>query len=160
MIVVSDSGPLAYLVQIGVANYLSVLCGKVIIPPTVHTELCHQRSPVAAWASNPPEWLRIVAPQSGPLALALDAGEREAIALAFELDADRILMDEKQGRTAAQAYGLKTAGTLSLILEGAAHGLFDGEATLDRLAQTNFYASEELLQAVRQKLAESRTKTN
>jgi len=51
--------------------------------------------------------LEIKAPQSTPADLSLDAGEREAIALALELGAERLLMDERQGREAAQALGLK-----------------------------------------------------
>ena len=154
MIVVSDTGPLAYLVEIGVADCLPKLYGEVVIPPAVHAELCHEQSPATKWANQPPEWLRIAGPQSVSLNLTLDAGERDAIALALELSADLILMDEKQGRKVAQANGLKIAGTLAVILDAATRGLSDGEDALDRLAKTNFYASAELLQAVRQKLTE------
>jgi len=72
--------------------------------------------------------------------------------LALELGAERVLMDEKQGRFAAQAAGLKVAGTLAVIVDGALSGLFDGEAAIERLAGTNFYASPELLETVRELL--------
>ncbi len=62
-------------------------------------------------------------------------------------------MDEKQGREAAQSQGLKVAGTLAVILDGAARYLFDGGTALDKLADTSFYASPELLLSVRQKLS-------
>ena len=153
MIIVSDTGPLAYLVEIGVADSLPILYGQVFIPPTVFTELSHEQSPAAAWITHPPSWLQVATPQSIPTDLALDAGEREAIALALELGAERVLMDEKQGREAAQSHGLKVAGTLAVILDGAARYLFDGGTALDKLADTSFYASPELLLSVRQKLS-------
>lgn len=156
MIIVSDSGPLAYLVEIGVADSLPTLYGQVYVPPTVISELRHEQSPVAVWANEPPDWLTIAEPKSIPSDLMLDHGEREAIALAVELDADYVLMDEKKGRTAARARGLKVAGTLAVILDGASQGTFDGLRALERLEQTNFYASAELLQAVRAKLEERR----
>ncbi|MEX2168749.1 MAG: hypothetical protein WD851_05540 [Pirellulales bacterium] len=123
---------------------------------SVHSELCHEQSPATKWANQPPEWLRIASPQPASLTLSLDAGERDAIALTLELSADLILLDEKQGRKAAQANGLKVAGTLAVILDAATRGLFDGEDAIDRRFNTNFYASAELLQAVRQKLTENR----
>jgi predicted nucleic acid-binding protein len=152
LIIVSDSGPLAYLVQIDLADNLPTLYGQVYVPPIVMNESRHERSPVANWAGKVPKWLTIAAPQSITTNLTLDEGEREAIALALELHADYLLMDERKGRTAAKALGLKVAGTLAVILDGASRGLFDGLQALDRLQQTNFYVSPQLLQAIRDQL--------
>jgi predicted nucleic acid-binding protein len=159
MIVVSDSGPLAYLVQIGVADGLPTLYQQVYVPPTVMSELCHARSPVAAWANQPPLWLITAKPQAVPEDFSLDDGEREAIALALEIGAKILLMDEKKGRAAAQSRGIAVAGTLAVILDGDSRDVFDGLAALDRLAATNFYASAELLQSVRQLVIAARNKT-
>ena len=152
MIVVSDSGPLAYLVQIDVADHLPTLYGQVYIPPTVMSELRHERSPVATWASMPPNWLTIAEPHDIPKDLVLDEGERESIALAMELSAEFLLMDERKGRAAANSRGIKVAGTLAVILDGATQGVFNGLEALAKLESTNFYASAELFQAVREKL--------
>lgn len=48
MIIVSDTGPLAYLVEIGVADFLPKLYGQVYIPPVVFAELTHAKSPAAS----------------------------------------------------------------------------------------------------------------
>jgi predicted nucleic acid-binding protein len=159
MIIVSDTGPLAYLVEIGVVACLPKLYGEVFVPPTVLDELCHEHSPASQWANHRPDWLRVAVPGAIPDTLVLDEGEREAIALAIELSADYVLMDEKKGRSAAQAHGLKVAGTLAVLVDGAVHGLFDGLAALGRLETTNFYASAELLEAVRDKLIQVQTES-
>jgi predicted nucleic acid-binding protein len=152
VIIVSDSGPLAYLVLIGVADSLPSLYGDVYIPPAVLTELRHPNCPVVLWAKQLPAWLHVAEPISTTNETSLDVGEREAIALAIELGAERVLMDEKQGRRAAQAAGLQVAGTLAVIVDGALSGLFDGVVAIDRLAGTNFYASSELIENVRELL--------
>lgn len=156
MIVVSDTSPLAYLVQIGVADFLPKLYGKVFVPVSVAEELQHDLSPAANWMTAAPDWLHVATPQTALDDLTLDVGEREAIALALELGADQLLMDERQGRDAAKAHGLKVAGTLAVIIDGVYSGLIDGNAALDRLMDTNFYASASLIEAVRQSLQNPR----
>jgi predicted nucleic acid-binding protein len=45
----------------------------------------------------------------------LDAGEEDAIALALELHADLLLMDDEAGAIAARARGLEVTGTLGVL---------------------------------------------
>jgi predicted nucleic acid-binding protein len=51
-IVVSDTSPLHYLVEREAIEILPALFHDVLIPPTVHRELQHQKTPprVRAWA--------------------------------------------------------------------------------------------------------------
>lgn len=152
MIVVSDTSPLAYLVEIGVADALAELYGGVMIPTAVADELRHPSSPARQWFASPPQWLTITAPNSSLPHLPLDDGELQAIALAIELKAELILIDERPGREAAKGLGLRVIGSLAVLVDGAARGCFDGIAALDRLAQTNFYVSPELMKVVRQRI--------
>lgn len=72
-------------------------------------ELAHANTPaiVRAWISQPPQWLEVVSlTQPVDSALAhLDAGEREAISLASELQAILLLMDERDGAAIARHRG-------------------------------------------------------
>jgi predicted nucleic acid-binding protein len=50
------------------------------------------------------------------LKMNLHAGESEAIALALELEVERIILDDKQAREVADRLGLKVIGTLGLLI--------------------------------------------
>src|SRR6266404_5351255 len=97
-IVVSDSTPLHYLVLIKKLEILHQLYGRGIIPQAVFQELQHERTPasIKKWMKAHPTWLEIkqTAAASDPGLKALGAGERQAIRLAKEIDADLLLMDD------------------------------------------------------------------
>ncbi|HEX6962040.1 MAG TPA: hypothetical protein VF175_09250 [Lacipirellula sp.] len=109
----------------------------------------HVRSPVAAWIESAPSWLRVEVPTQTIDDFELDEGERAAIALAVEVNADFLRIDERRGREAATRRGLKVAVTLAVVVDAANRGLCDGLAAIDRLERSNFYASSELLAQVR-----------
>jgi predicted nucleic acid-binding protein len=75
----------------------------------------------------------------------LGDGEREAIALAFEIGADAVLIDERAGRRVAEEAGLKVIGTLGLLLEAKRAGhVTTIRAELDKLLETSFFLSPQL----------------
>ena len=149
MIVVADTSPLNYFVQIGCESVLSSLYQRVLIPPSVLDELGHASAPkiVGEWLLDLPRWIevrRTAAPPDAALA-DLDPGEREAIQLAQEQRADLLLIDERLGRLVAKRRGLATTGTLGVLLAAAQKGLLDAAATFQQLAtKTNFRCSPEL----------------
>jgi predicted nucleic acid-binding protein len=69
-------------------------------------ELNQQRTPdlVRSWLAGAPEWLHVQAPIQGreDLRRGLGAGEREAIALAAELSADALPVDDRDARHEAE----------------------------------------------------------
>ena len=99
MLVIADTTPLRYLVALGQADLLPTLFGQVIIPLAVAGELQHSQAPAAvrAWIASPPPWLDIRPSSLLPDAvlLRLDPGEREALLLAQELQADLVLVDDQ-----------------------------------------------------------------
>jgi predicted nucleic acid-binding protein len=148
MIVVADTTPLNYLVLIGQIDLLRVLYGQMLIPPAVATELNDLRTPgpVRKWFAQPGEWLQIRAPKHIPANFpdTLGPGEREAIALSQELQADALLLDEWDGRTEAERRHLTVVGTLRVLGDAAEHDLVDLPAALAQLRATNFRASDVL----------------
>lgn len=142
MIVVSDTTPINYLVLIDRIEILKELFGQVIIPRAVWDEFHKPGTPdlVRAWADASPAWLEVKEASSSFITSVrkLGAGEREAIALAKELRADAILMDERKGTKEAQRHGLIAIGTLAILERAAARGLLDLAESFRELAQTNF----------------------
>jgi predicted nucleic acid-binding protein len=75
----------------------------------------------------------------------LGDGELEAIALAIELKADQIIIDDRPARRLAEASGLNVIGTLGLLLGAKRAGLIDRiRPELDSLLKTSFFLSPEL----------------
>jgi predicted nucleic acid-binding protein len=119
MLVIADNTPLRYLILLGYVDILPALYGHVIIPHAVLIELQHPHTPVVirAWMANPPAWLEIRQTTTiADAALAeLDAGERDAILLVQELNADLLLIDEGDGYGAATQRGMRCMRTVGLL---------------------------------------------
>jgi len=150
MIVVADTSPINYLILIGRIEILQTLYGRILIPHSVHEELLSLKAPpsVRAWAKDPPIWLELLSPSTNlnPPVARLDRGETEAIALAEELDADWLLIDEALGRDEASRRGLQTIGTLGILREGHRAGLLDLRTAVDHLMSIGFRVDQLLIQ--------------
>ncbi len=161
MIVVADTSPLQYLILIQHEHILPALYGRVLVPPAVVSELTHDHTPkpVREWLTNPPEWFQIRAPQqvSSP-AVFLGRGELEAIALAEELKADALLIDDRDGRQEALRRRLTVLGTLRVLADASDHGFADLAISLDRLRHTNVRGSEDLFHLLLDRDKERRTR--
>src|SRR6266566_5310324 len=157
--IVADTTPLNYLVLIQAADILPSLYRRVLIPPAVSAELAHANNPhcrARAWISQPPQWLEVVGLKQpvDPALAHLDAGEREAISLASELQAILLLMDERDGVIIARHRGLKAVGTLAALDLAASHGLIDLQIMFDRLRATTFRSPVRLMMRLLEQDAE------
>jgi len=157
MIVVSDTTPLNYLILVDSVHVLPALFGRVFAPTAVIQELLHAKTPdaVRAWAGKPPPWLTVQDPAQLDPVLKLGDGETAAIALAEELRADWVLMDERKGTREAQSRGLHVAGTLTILEVAGAKGLLDYDRTRDLLvSETTFHVTDEVLRQSEQRFRE------
>jgi predicted nucleic acid-binding protein len=149
MIVVADTSPINYLILIGEIETLTKMYGRVVIPRAVREELLRPSAPemVRIWMSQLPTWLEVHTPVNAPDAslAALDPGERDAIILAGELNADQLIVDDRQGRHEAEKRGIRVIGTLGVIREAATLGLLDLRTAVKRLEATSFHIAPEIL---------------
>ena len=150
MIIVSNTSPINYLILIGHINLLSELFQQIIIPQAVYSELSDASapSPVQTWIATPPGWLKIqpVNQPSDAILELLDPGERAAILLAQELNADLLLLDEMKARRIATDRGLTITGVLGILDQAATMNLIDLPAAVQSLQNTSFWASDDLFQ--------------
>lgn len=102
---VADTSPINYLnlIIIGHVGILPRLYPRLFIHPSVLQELRQSAAPrpVRDWVLDAPEWLEVRSPNNPLPATLLDEGERDAIALALELAAVSLLMDDAAGRLEA-----------------------------------------------------------
>ncbi len=117
MIVVSDTSPINYLILIDHIQILPRLFDQVVIPQAVFEELNHERTPEAVrqWTAALPAWAVVRAADVVDNSLKLGRGEREAISLAEQLQADALLLDDWKAWKVAEARGIVVTGTLSVL---------------------------------------------
>ena len=152
MVVVADSSPLRYLIVLGKQDLLPDLLGEIWIPPAVLDELSAPATPagVRAFLQSLPGWLKVREPDKVALegiTSQLDCGERAALALARELGADLLLLDDAAARKQARALGFRITGTVGVLRLGAERGLIDVPATVEQLRQCGLYLDESLIRA-------------
>lgn len=156
MLVVSDTGPIRYLALIGHVDKLPVLYGAVAIPDSVARELSHPNTPEPARAliAAPPAWLTIHAVSGvDPELDILGSGERQAIWLAEQIQADLVLCDDLVARKIAIKRHLQVIGTLGVLRDAAKRGLLEIASALDQLrTRTNFRATDELYNEILKEL--------
>lgn len=157
MIIVSDTSPINNLAAINYLYLLHQLYGTVLIPAAVYQELTDPNFPVAgATEVQTFDWIqtRTVGDRTLVEALSneLDIGEAEAIALAVEIHADQVLIDERRGRLVASRLNLRYTGILGILVEAKSQGLIsEVKPLLDALInEAGFWVAEPLYNSVLQ----------
>ena len=94
--------------------------------------------------------------KAGLYARSVDRGEAEAIALAEELHADHLLIDERKGRRLAQKQGLPVVGLLGVVLLAKRAKLIpSARALLEELdREAGIYLADELKNAALKSVGE------
>jgi predicted nucleic acid-binding protein len=153
IVIVADTGPINYLLLIQQIELLPHFFDRVLLPQQVHEELLGHGAPavVNTWALNLPEWCEVqtAAISNRPELDELDLGETAAIELALAHGNAGILVDDFDGRAAAERLGLEVTGTLGILKRASAAGLVDLESALNDLLKTNFRVSRSTLEQIR-----------
>ncbi len=146
MIVVSDTSPLTALLTVGGEELLRLLFHEVVVPRAVGEELLRSHPSL-------PVWLRVEMVREPmrvrEFVLVVDRGEAEAIELAKELHADRLLIDDRKGRRLAAQQGIPVIGLLGVILLARRRHLIpSARVLLDRLRhEAGMYLSDDIVNA-------------
>ncbi len=129
MPVVSNTSPILNLAIVGQLDLLRLQFGQIQIPPAVLDELKTDEArpgSTSIQAAIADGWIQVRPINNQTLAQlltqTLDKGEAEAISLALELQAEWILLDERDGRKAAKSLDLQVVGVLGVLLRAKASG--------------------------------------
>ena len=147
---VCDASTLIALARIGQLDILWQAGAQVVIPTAVYEEV------VVKGASKPgsdeirqASWVetRDVADRDvvARFRAILDAGESEAIALAKEVEADLIILDDEEARNTALAEGLRVVGLLAFLILAKERGIISHvRPLLDALRHQGFFIGDDL----------------
>lgn len=129
MPIVSNTSPLLNLAIIGQLALLCQQFGEIWVPPTVIEELRVEEGLPGSHAvreAMETGWLQVREVDDRALVKILqrdlDKGEAGAIALALQVKAERILLDEREGRRVARSLGLEVTGVLGVLLRARQEG--------------------------------------
>jgi uncharacterized protein len=124
VIIISDTSAITNLAAIQHLDLLSQLYDRVTIPEAVYLELAEIEPPVPGTLEvQTVSWIKVRQVLNSEVVerlrveAKLDPGESEAIALALELDADLLLIDERRGRAEANRLGVRITGLLGILVE-------------------------------------------
>lgn len=142
MAVVSNSSPLIAFAAIEQLPLFSALFESILIPPAVARE-------IAPSIPTLPPWLRVqdltMPLPPSVLRHSFGDGEQEALALAVEIQAERILLDDRPARRVAEELGLLVTGTAGILLVAKRRALLPRiRPALDALLRTSFFLSPQL----------------
>ncbi len=151
---VVDTSPLIFLAKLDRLDLLRQGAGQLLIPPAVLREV--QEHPDEASEKIEEvngSWLEVrpVSQRQTVEVLMADLGigESEVIALAREVKAERVVMDDLDGRRFARRLGLVPVGTIGLLLAAKMRGeLSSLRNEIEELQRGGFRISDTLLHAV------------
>ncbi len=139
VVAVLDTSPLISFHQIGRLELLQSLFDVIVAPPAVAREIRPSLGLLPSWVS---ERHPVSIPE---LALALDPGEREAIALAVQHSADVVVLDDLAARRKAKQLGLDVTGSAGLLVLAHRRGLIDAvRPDLDAMMANGLFIGREL----------------
>ena len=151
---VCDASTLIALARIGHLETLERTGAHIVIPRAVYEEVVvrGEGKPGATEVSEA-AWIetREVTDRSvvARFRMVLDAGESEAIALAREVDADLIILDDEEARDTALSEGLSVVGLLAFLVRAKEWNVVrEVQPLLDALKRQGFFISDELYQHI------------
>lgn len=143
--VVADASVLLALAILDRLDLLRDLFQQLIIPPTVSVE-------VSRTLPQLPDWIRVVQPRAVTVtrdSIGLHQGELEAIALALDVHASLLILDDLQARRHAAGLGLAIVGTAGVLVMAKRSSLLPAvREPLDALRRRGFRLRQDVYEQI------------
>ncbi len=155
--VICNSSPIIGLAKVDRLDIIEKLYEEIIVPEAVFDELITKgrdkdktteinelidQNIVIVQKVNNRELIRALRKD-------LDYGESEVIALAIELQADLVILDEKDARDLAEFHHLKKVGLLGILIRAKERGLIQSvKEYMDKLIKAGFRIDENLYELI------------
>ncbi|PZU97490.1 MAG: DUF3368 domain-containing protein [Leptolyngbya sp.] len=155
MTLVSDTSSLGSLALIDYLWLLEAIYGTVVVSEVVARELATaQNARIQAVLSV--DWVQVQVPGEGAIATIqkqgqqFNLGDTHTLALALQLNADELLINERRGRQVAQDLGLSVIGIVGIILIAKQRALIPSvRRVMDTLVElAGFRISHQLYQKI------------
>lgn len=154
MLVIVDSSPVILLSRLGLLSILDKLYERVIVPEEVFREVVKRGSGLpGSQELEAATWVEVKEHDSESalyrsLGGELGSGEAAALALSVSLGADLLVIDERQGRLAAQRLGMSVKDTVGVLVAAKREGLIpELRPVLDDLIRQGAWLSPSLREA-------------
>lgn len=146
--IVTNTSPLLAISKMQAADVIGKLPFEFICPSEVENEILVGAN--QGYTVEIPAWLTVLSLRSAlsPLAVAaLDAGEAAVIGLALEQNIKLVCIDERTGRRAALAVGLRVVGSLGLLGKAKTLGLIaNARPFIEKAKEAGIYYDDDLIE--------------
>ncbi len=155
--IIVNASPLIALSKINELKILKNLFSEIIIPEAVYHEVITEgggKTGVKEIEKSINNWIKIEKVSNKKevelLRALLDYGEAEVIVLGKEINADLLIIDNKEPRLFAKHLNQKVIGTIGLILLAHKKGFIDSPyEKICELREKGFYLSDKLLKEIK-----------
>jgi len=145
VVYVVNASPLIVFQRIGQFGLLGALLTHAFAPSAVRYEV-YGNKPMPEWIEERPLAQSLA---SRIVAARLGAGEREAIALALEIGADELVLDDLAARRLARSLEINLIGSVGLLLRAKARGLIPSvRPLLEAMQAKDFRISARVLERI------------
>jgi hypothetical protein len=158
--VVLNTSPQILLAKIGRLDLLTQLYSDILIPASVLDELIAKpggeiKKIQALIRAGDFQVQKAANENIDRIPADLGVGEREAIALAIEKNADLVILDDREGRKIARSRGLSVTGTIGVLVEARERSLIPSiRPELDRLIEAGMWLNEAFYHRILQEFGE------
>jgi len=150
-IIISDTGPIIFLLQINELKILNKLYGEITITSDVYKEIETPVQKKLLDSEIKKGWIKRINLKPLEIFQNLGSGEASSISLALKYEECLLIMDEKKARAVARANGIKITGSIGILLLAKKKKLIkDMNKVIQQINQNNFWISEDLITKLKQ----------